>query len=103
MMGNCLNWQEGMSYDDYQAEFMHLSHHVHGLTQSYKVNCFPSGLQDIVKYEVMAKNPTTMVEVLRFAKLEEEKNAALRKSLKSNTYKGVVSGVGGENTGNGPP
>lgn len=86
-----------MSCDNYQAEFMRLSHHVHSLTQTYKMNCFISGLRYAVKYEVMAKNLTTMVEAMRLVWLEEEKNAALKNSSKSNAYKGFVSEAGGAN------
>lgn len=76
-----------------------MSHHVHGLTQTYKVNCFISGLKDALKYEMMAKKPTTMVEVMRLAKLEEQKNVAIKKSTKSNAYKAFVGGAGGVNIG----
>lgn len=91
--------QEGMRYDDYQAEFMQLSHHVHGLTHTYKMNCFISGLRETVKYEVMAKKPTTLVEAMRLAKLEEEKTAALRKSAKGNSHKEVNNNFGGATFG----
>lgn len=91
--------QEGMTYDEYQVEFMSLSNHVHCLTQNYKINCFINGLRDVVKYKVMAKSPTTMVEAMRLVKLEEEKSTALKKNSKGNAYKGYASGVGGANSG----
>lgn len=40
---------------------------------------------------------------MKLAKLEEEKNVALRKSSKSNTYKGDCEWSRGTNIGNGPP
>lgn len=91
--------QEGMNYDEYQAKFMRLSHHVHGLTQTYKMNCFISGLREAVKYEVMAKNSATMVEAMRSAKLEEQKSNAVKRSSKGNVYKGFAGGSGGTQQG----
>lgn len=92
-----------MSYDKYQAEFMRLSHHVYGLTHTYKMNCFISGLRDVVTYEVMAKNTATMVAVMRLAKLEGEKSNVLNKSSKGNVYKGFLGGTGGTQSGVGAP
>lgn len=84
--------QEGLSYDDYQAEFMRLSHHVHGLSCSYLMN---------FKFEVMAKKPTTVGETMRLAKLEEEKTSAIKKSSKGGTTKGFATISTGSYNGSG--
>lgn len=71
---------EGSTFDEYQAEFMRLSHHVQGLSEEFLVSCFVSGLKDLVKYELMSKNPKTIIEAMRLARIEEDKMATKRYS-----------------------
>lgn len=76
--------QEGLNYDEYQVEFMLLSHHVYDLSQKFLVHYFISGLRDAVKYEVMAKRPSIMIEVMRLAKLRR-KEFCNQKKFKATT------------------
>lgn len=72
--------QEGADYDRYQEEFINLSSQIQELPKDYLVGCFISGLRDQVKYELISKKPTTVMEAMRLAQVEEEKLAALKKS-----------------------
>lgn len=49
--------QEGSTYDEYQWEFMRLSHLVQGLSEGFLISCFISGLRETVKLELLAKKP----------------------------------------------
>lgn len=51
--------QEGYAYDQYQEEFMKLSHHVHSLPKEFLVSCFVSGLRETIR----CKSPSEEAEV----------------------------------------
>lgn len=71
--------QNNYDYDEYQSEFIRLSHHVYGLLEEFLASCFLSELRDPVKFKRMIKR-MPMVEVAKkWAKLEEEKLAAIRR------------------------
>lgn len=78
-----------------------MSHHVHGLSWDYFVSCFISGFRDPVKFEVMAKNSTTVVEVMRLAKLDEDKTSAIRRSSKSSSSRVFLTSQGSSSMGSG--
>lgn len=71
--------QEGRSLEDYIEEFMRLSYYIHRLSQNYLVCYFVSGLRDVIKYEVIAKDPQTMKAAMNFARLKKEKAAAIKR------------------------
>lgn len=75
--------QEGHSFDYYLEEFMRLSHQVQELPKDFLIGCFISGLRDGVKYDLIGRNPPTLEEAMRLARVKEEKTTALRKSLKT--------------------
>lgn len=74
--------QEGSSNDAYKEEFIRLSHQIHGLSEEFLVNYFISGLRNAIRFELIAKRPTLIIEAMRLAKVEEEKAFALKKSWK---------------------
>lgn len=51
---------------------MRLSHQILELPKEFLVGCFVSGLRDTIKYDVVAKNPVTMMEAMRLARVEED-------------------------------
>lgn len=40
--------QKGYEYDEYQKEFMRISHMVHGLSEHFLISCFISGLRETI-------------------------------------------------------
>lgn len=56
-----------------------------------------SGLRDTIKYNVVVKNPITMMEAMRLARVEEEKLLNQKKGSKFYFQKGgaVPSAIGG--------
>lgn len=58
------------------------------LPEEFLVGCFISGSWDAIKYDVVAKNPNTMMEATRLARVEEEKLLNIRKSSKVTFLKG---------------
>lgn len=82
--------QEGNNYDDYQPEFIRLSHHVHGLAQDYLISCFISGPRDQMKHEIEAKGPQTVNAAMWLAKLEEDKNSAIRRTARVKLVKVIL-------------
>lgn len=92
--------QEGNTCEQYQGEFMKLSHQVQELPEEFLVGCFIGGLRDAIKYEIIAKNPPTIEEAMRLARVEEEKLSNQRKGFKGsfqrqNPSGGTTSGGGG--------
>lgn len=67
---------------------MRLSHQVPELPEEFLVGCFVSGLRDAIKYDVIAKHPRTMEEVMWLARVEEEKLCNQKKGCKFTTSKG---------------
>lgn len=74
---------------------MKLSHQVQELPEDFLVGCFVGGLRDAIKYEIIAKNPNTIEEAMRLARVEEEKINNQRKEFKSTFQKPVGSSGGG--------
>lgn len=71
-------WHEGHAFHFYQEEFMRISHQVQDRSEEFLVGCSTSGLKDAVKYNVIAKNPTSIMEAIRLARVEEEKLSNIR-------------------------
>lgn len=53
---------------------------VHELPEEFLVGCFIRELRDAIKYEIIVKNPPTIEEAMRLARVEEEKLSNQRKS-----------------------
>lgn len=70
--------QDGTAFDKHLKEFMQLWHQVHGCRR----NCFITRLRDLVRLELLAKQPSIVVDALCLAWLEEEKLVLLKKGLK---------------------
>lgn len=81
--------QEGHTLEYYQQEFMPLLHQIQDLSEDFLIGCFISGLQDTIKYDIVAKNPTTMEEAMWLARVEEEKMMNIIRGAKSTFQKGV--------------
>lgn len=64
----------------HQDELMRLSHNVHGLSEEFLISYFVSGLKDTIKFELIAKHPTAIIEAMLLAKVEDEKETALKKT-----------------------
>lgn len=79
---------ERHTYDFYQEELMRISHQVQDLAKEFLVGCFISGSRNAIKYDVVAKNPTTMMEAMRLAQVEEEKLLNIRRGSKVAFQKG---------------
>lgn len=79
---------------------MKLSHQVHELPEDFLMGCFIGGLRDAIKYEIIAKNPDTIEEAMRLARVEEERIANQRRGVTSTFQKhdsssGAIGGGGG--------
>ncbi|XP_077224228.1 uncharacterized protein LOC143857678 [Tasmannia lanceolata] len=60
---------------DYQKEFQVLSNKVKGLSESYLIEVFISGLKDELRVGVQKMKPVTLPEVFNLARLLEEAEA----------------------------
>lgn len=70
---------------------MKLSHQLQELLEEFLVGCFTGGLRDAVKYEIIAKNPSTIENAIRLVRIEEEKISNQRRGFKSPLQKQVYS------------
>lgn len=52
------------------------------LPEEFLVGCFVRDLRDAIKYGIIAKNPTSMMKVMRLARVEEERLPNLRRGAK---------------------
>ena len=58
----------------YQEAFERLSHKVDGLPESFLIGCFVSSLRDDVRIDVKIKQPHTLADAIKVARLIEERN-----------------------------
>ena len=58
----------------YQEAFKRLSHKVDGLPKSFLIGCFVAGLRDNVRIDVKIKQPHTLANAIKVARLIEERN-----------------------------
>jgi len=58
----------------YQETFERLSHQVDGLPGNFLIGCFIAGLRDKIRLDVKIKQPHTLANTIRVARLIEEKN-----------------------------
>lgn len=72
-LGNSLNWNKEIISSVTKSNLWD-SHQVPELPKEFLVGCFISGLRDTIKYDIIAKNPVTMMEAMRLAQVEEEKS-----------------------------
>lgn len=93
--------QEGHNFEEYQSEFMHLSHFFHGLSDEFLINCFVSGLRDPMKFKLIAKQLTSMEQAMKWVKREEEKSVATQENVKGTGVQSMPSSS--SNTGPGGP
>jgi hypothetical protein len=68
----------------YQEAFERLSHRVDGLPETFLIGCFIAGLRDEIRLDVKIKQPKTLVDTIRVAKLVEECNQLQRKPFLNN-------------------
>ena len=54
---------------DYQEEFKSLSNKVDGLSESFLLSCFISGLNPTIQHEVASFQPTTLTKAMTLAKV----------------------------------
>ena len=58
----------------YQEAFEKLSHRVDSLTEKFLIGCFIAGLRDDIRIDVKIKQPGTLADTIRVARLIEECN-----------------------------
>ncbi|XP_061375386.1 uncharacterized protein LOC133317533 [Gastrolobium bilobum] len=58
---------------EYQEEFKTLSNKVNGLSESFLLSCFVSGLKPIIQQEVASFRPSSMTRAISLAKIQEAK------------------------------
>ncbi|XP_061353332.1 uncharacterized protein LOC133298114 [Gastrolobium bilobum] len=58
---------------EYQEAFETLSNKVHGLSESFLLSCFVSGLKPIIQQEVASFQPSSMTRAISLAKIQEAK------------------------------
>ncbi|XP_061347791.1 uncharacterized protein LOC133293270 [Gastrolobium bilobum] len=58
---------------EYQEQFEHLSTQVDGLSESFLVSCFVSGLKHEIQHDVSAFRPSSLSHAMSLAKLQESK------------------------------
>ncbi|PNX62323.1 hypothetical protein L195_g061091, partial [Trifolium pratense] len=61
------------SVKDYQTQFELLANRIIGLPPACYLSCFVSGLKPAIRREVLAFQPTTLIQAISLAKLQEEK------------------------------
>jgi hypothetical protein len=71
--------QEG-SVREYQARFESLLSKIGNLPQNQQVSCFISGLEEVIKSDVMAGQPLTLTSAIGLARLYEARNTAIRRN-----------------------
>lgn len=64
---------------DYQREFQRLSNRVKGLSESYLISLYLSGLRDDIRVGAQKLNPTNLPDAFNFARLQEEESSLWRK------------------------
>ncbi|XP_061341120.1 uncharacterized protein LOC133287507 [Gastrolobium bilobum] len=58
---------------EYQEQFEHLSNQVDGLSESFLVSCFISGLKKDIQHDVSAFRPSSLSHAMSLAKIHESK------------------------------
>ncbi|XP_061352732.1 uncharacterized protein LOC133297581 [Gastrolobium bilobum] len=58
---------------EYQEKFETLSNKVHGLSKSFLLSCFVSGLKPVIQQEVASFRPSIMTRAISLAKIQEAK------------------------------
>ena len=58
---------------EYQEEFENLSNKVDGLSESFLLSCFISGLKPNIQHEVASFQPTCLTRAMALAKVQEQK------------------------------
>ena len=58
---------------DYQEEFESLSNKVDGLSKSFLLSCFISGLKPSIQHEVASFQPKTLTRAMALAKVQDQK------------------------------
>jgi hypothetical protein len=64
----------------YQTKFEKLSQHIDDLPENYFVGFFITGLRDKIQLDVKVKQPRTLLDAIRVARLVEERSQLQRKS-----------------------
>ncbi|XP_028065295.1 uncharacterized protein LOC114268339 [Camellia sinensis] len=67
----------------YQEAFEKLSHRVDELPERYMIGCFIAGLCDDIRLDVKLKQPSTLADTIRAARLIEERNTLQKRGSSS--------------------
>ncbi|KAG2666849.1 hypothetical protein I3843_15G081700 [Carya illinoinensis] len=59
--------------EEYKSHFEELSNRLRGLSESFKLSCFLSGLKDEIRLTVRMFDPTSLMAAYGLAKIQEEK------------------------------
>ena len=68
------------TFDIYQAEFERLSQRIDDLPEKYLIGCFDTGLRDEIRLDVKFKQPKSLSDAIKVARLIEEHNQLERKT-----------------------
>ncbi|XP_057953074.1 uncharacterized protein LOC131147593 [Malania oleifera] len=74
------------SVEAYKEQFEFLSNRLRRLPEDYRLSCFIGGLKDEIRFYVKTLNPLTIPQAYGIAKLQEEHQWALKKSLFPKTH-----------------
>ena len=66
--------------ESYKTEFEVLSNQLKGLTETYKLSCFLSGLREDICLMVRMLNPSNLTTTFGMAKMQKENVAAFRRN-----------------------
>ena len=72
-LGALTNLRQTGTVREDQTEFEKLVNHTKGLSDAFYRSCFISGIKDIVRSDITMFCPNTMMEILGWAKLAEDK------------------------------
>ncbi|RWR84947.1 Ty3/gypsy retrotransposon protein [Cinnamomum micranthum f. kanehirae] len=75
---------------EYQREFQRLSNRVKGLSESYLVSLYLSGLRDDVRIGVQKLEPTNLPDVFSLARLQEEEANLRRRMFRTEGGRPIV-------------
>ena len=78
------------SFLGYLATFEELSSQVKGLPEKVSINCFISGLREEIQANVKVAKPSNFHDIIKIARLHEDKYLAKRKAHRSEVSKGIL-------------
>lgn len=84
LKGASTKLQQACSVNKYQAQFERLSNQTIGLSEGFFLSCYVSGLKEEIWAAVRMFKPTTIMQAIRLARLQEENVAILKKYHQEN-------------------